>query len=258
MVRGSATSDHQLSYLTPRSGNSVYSYQWSTDEWKQLPQCPYRNSALVIINDELTAVGGEDGSCSTNKLFTLRKGQWVEEYPPMNTARSRTSVISIRDGKYIIVLSGKVGRQWTTSVELFEASSRRWYQVTDLPYSLYFPSATICGNQLHVIAGTEGYSCFIQALLSSDRPITPELVPHLLAWTSLPRSQLLYSTATPLSGQLVVIGTIVDTFIHQLLDGKWVDIDRIDGGTPFCLVVNPSPDKMIIIGFSWVKEYVVM
>ena len=255
MVGGSATSDHQFCYLTPGCTNSVYSYQWSTDEWKQLPQCPYRSSALAIINGELTAVGGEDGSCSTRKLFTLRKGRWVEEYPPMNTTRSRTSVVSISDGKYIIVLGGKVGRQWTTSAELFEASSRRWYQVTNLPQSLAFPSATICGNQLHVIAGTEGYSCFVQSLLSSDKPITPQLVAHLIAWTPLPRLRLVGSTPVALSGQLVVIGTILDTFIQQLLNGEWEEIDRIDRGTPFCLVVNPSPNKMIIMGFSWVKEY---
>ena len=194
------------------------------------------------------------------KLFTLRKGQWVKKYPPMNTARSRTSVVSISDGKYIIVLGGKVGRQWTTSVELFEASSRRWYQVTNLPKSLPFPSATICGNQLHVVADCkEGYSCFIQALLSSDRPITPQFVPHLIAWTPLPRSTLYQSTSASLSGQLVVIGiNVIDTVIEQLLDGKWVCIDLIDGGTPFCLVLNPSPNKMIMIGLSWVKEYVVI
>ena len=58
MARGSATTDHQFSYFTPDDSNSVYSYQWSTEKWEELPPCPYYHSGLVIINGQLTAVGG--------------------------------------------------------------------------------------------------------------------------------------------------------------------------------------------------------
>ena len=133
-------------------------------------------------------MGGYDGSRRTNKLFTLRQRQWIEEYPPMNTARSMTTVVSLSDGEYIIVIGGWADG-WTATVELFQVSSRRWHQLKDLPQPLPFPSATICGNQLHVI-GTHGngYSCSLQALLSSDRPITSQSIPHLISWTSLPLS----------------------------------------------------------------------
>ena len=101
MYRGSATTDHQFSYFTPFNSNSVYSCQWSTEKWEELPPCPYYNSGLVIINGQLTAVGGEDGSYRcTNKLFTFRQSQWIEEYPPMNTPRSSTTVVSSFDGEY--------------------------------------------------------------------------------------------------------------------------------------------------------------
>ena len=120
MTRGSATTDHQFSYFTPQVSNSVYSYQWSTEKWEELPPCPYYNSGLVIINGQLTAVGGEDGSRCTNKLFTFRQSQWIEEYPPMNTACSDTTVVSSSDGEYIIVIGGWVGGGfWTATVELF-------------------------------------------------------------------------------------------------------------------------------------------
>ena len=109
MTRGSATTDHQFSYFTPRGYKSVYSYQWSTEKWEELPSCPYRDSGLVIINGQLTAVGGLDGSRRTNKLFTLRQKQCIEEYPPMNTARSMTTLVSSSDGKYIIVTAWRAG-----------------------------------------------------------------------------------------------------------------------------------------------------
>ena len=66
----------------------------------------YRNSGLVVIDRELTAVGGRDGSYRTNKLYTLRQREWVEKYPPMNTARSYPAVVSTSDGKHLIVIGG--------------------------------------------------------------------------------------------------------------------------------------------------------
>ena len=249
MVRGSATTDHQFSYFTPCGYKSVYNYQWSTEKWEELPPCPYRDSGLVIINGQLTAVGGQDGSRRTNKLFTLRQRQWIEEYPPMNTARSMTTVVSSSDGEYIIVIGGD---GWTATVELFQVSSRRWHQLKDLPQPLPCPSATICGNQLHVIGiDGNGYSCSLQALLSSDRPITSQSIPHLISWTSLPPLPVIHSTAATLSGQLVIIGGwqygLVMT-IHQLLVGQWVKIGSMSCSRWYCLVVSPSPDKMMIVG----------
>ena len=258
MWRESATTDNQFSYFTPRGSNSVYSYQWSTEKWEELPPCPYRDSGLVIINRQLTAVGGWDGSRRTNKLFTLRQRQWIEEYPPMNTARSHTTVVSSSDGEYIIVIGGYVGDHvgdddWTATVELFKVSSRRWHQLKDLPQPLTSPSATICGNQLHVIGRYgDGYSCSLQALLSSDRPITSQSIPLLISWTSLPRLPVIHSTAATLSGQLVIIGGVQDwstvKTIHQLLDGQWVEIGSMSCGRRDCLVVSPSSDKMMIVG----------
>ena len=263
MRRGSATTDHQFAYFTPHGSNTVYSYQWSTEKWEQLPPCPYRHSALVIIDGSLTAVGGEKKPFLrsikyTDKLFTQRRGKWVKEYPPMNTARSRTAVVSTSDGDYIIVIGGWDGdyARWTTTVELFHMSSRRLYELTDLPQPLNFPSATICGYQLHVIDGYSynGYSCSLQALLSSDQPIKSQSMRHFISWTSLPRLRLpmTYSTAATLSGQLVIIGgsrgmSSVNS-IHQLVDGQWVEIGSMSRGREWCLVVSPSPDKMIIVG----------
>ena len=259
MARGSATTDHQFSYFTPQYSNSVYSYQWSTEKWEELPPCPYSDSGLVIINGQLTAVGGEDRS-RTTKLFTLRQRQWIEEYPPMNTAHSYTTVVSSSDGEYIIVIGG-FDSIWfhnddltaTCTVELFQVSSRRWHQLKDLPQPLPDPSATICDNQLHVIGSDgDGYSCSLQALLSSDRPITSQSIPHLISWTSLPRLPVIWSTAATLSGQLVIIGGTQDGLtvktIHQLLDGQWVEIGSMSCGREYCLVVSPSPDKMMIVG----------
>ena len=144
------------------------------------------------------------------------------------------------------------GGVWTATVELFQVKSRRWYKLTDLPQPLILPSATIiCGDQLNVIGrDANGYSCSLQALPSSDQPITSPLT---LSWKPFPPLPVRYSTAATLCGQLVVIGglrqdgSLVNS-IHQLVDGQWVKIGSMATGRYWCLAVSPSPDKIIIVG----------
>ena len=256
MTRGSATTHCQFAYFAPEYLTSVYRYDWTTDKWDQLASCPYSYSALVIIDGELTAVGGHDGSY-TNKLFTLQQGQWVEKSPAMNTARSRTAVVRTSDGDIIVIGGYCSGYSWTTTVELLERRIRRWYKLTNLPHvqPLSYPSATICGNQLHVIGDDGdgplglGYSCSLQGLPSSDQPITSQ---SILTWTSLPHLPVTGSTAATLCGQLVIIGgkqglSPVNS-IHQLVDGQWVQIGSMSRARVFPIVVSPSPNKIMIVG----------
>ena len=259
MIRGSAATDHLFAYFTPYDSNLVYRYEWNTEQWNKLPSSPYRNFALVIIDGTLTTVGGRDfRSGYTNKLFTLRQRQWVKEYPPMNTARSHPAVVSTCGGDYIIVIGGRGGGDWTGTVELFQVKTRRWYKLTNIPQPLTFPSATICGNQLHVIGYDDnGYTCSIESLPSSDEPITSQSIPHLISWTSLPRLPVTRSTAATLYGQLVIIGGMKSwssvNSIHQLVDGKWVKIGSMSSNRSNCLVVSPSADRMMIVG-GWKAE----
>ena len=261
MRRGSATTDGQFAYFIPVHSTSLYQYEYSTENWTDLPPCPYLNSGVAFIDSGLTTVGGwddrllatvggQDGRYRTNKLFTLRQRKWVEKYPPMNTACSRPAVVSTSDGDYLIVIGGHDGGCWTATVELFQVKNRRWHKLTDLPQPLPYPSATICGDQLNVIGDDgNGYSCSLQALPSSDRPITLLLT---FSWKPLPRLPVTESTAATLCGQLVIIGgwqhrSPVNS-IHQLVDGEWVRIGSLASDRCYCLVASPSPNRIIIVG----------
>ena len=252
MTRGSATTDSQFAYFTPYYSTSVYRYEWRGEKWEELPSCPHSDSGLVIIDGKLTAVGGGDGYNRTNKLLTLRQSKWVEGYPPMNTARSTPAVVSTSDGEYLIVIGGYVGDScWTATIELFQVKSRKWYKLIDLPQPLPHPSATVCGDQLNVIGDdVNGYLCSLQALPSSDQPITSPLT---LSWTPLPPLPVTFSTTVTLCRQLVIIGgsrrdwSSVNS-IHQLVDGQWVEIGSMATSRHWCLVVSPSPDQIIIVG----------
>ena len=249
--------DQMMTYCTPSNSNSLYRYTMTEDKWEKLPQCPHRNSGLVVIDSGLTAVGGydRDGYSQTNKLFTLRQSQWVEEYPQMNTARYNPAVVSTSDGGHMNVIAiggGGDGGRWIDAVDLFHTGRRSWSRLTSLPRPLPYPSATICGNQLHVIGcdDGDGYSCSLQALLSSNQPIGSQS--RTPTWTPLPRLPVTWSTAATLCGQLVIIGGMGDgsvvNSIHQLVDGQWVNIGSMSSGRYRCLVASPSPDKMVVVG----------
>ena len=255
MYRGSAVADLNNVYCSPSDSKSVYRYQLREDQWNDLPSCPYKNSGLVVIDSVLTAVGGMDGSHYTNKLFTLRQSRWVEEYRPMNTARDNPAVVSTSDGWHmnVIVIGGFGVGDWIDAVELYNTGNSTWSQITSLPQPLNRPSAAICDNQLYVIGRDgDGYSCSLQALLSSDQPISSQSITRSLTWTPLPRLPVTNSTAATLCGQLVIIGgrrgvSTVNS-IHQLVDGQWVNIGSMSSGRWRCLVANPSPDKMVVVG----------
>ena len=251
MARGSATSDGQFCFFAPDGSNSVYKYDGQTGKWMKLPSCPHRDTTLVIIDEKLTAVGGEDWSNYTNKLLTLKQNsnKWAEVYPKMQAAHSCPTAVTTSDGSHLVVIGGYDDGGWNTRVELFQVKSRTWYKLVDLPQPLLYPSATICGDQLNVI-GTEsdvnGYSCSLQGLLSSD------LSRVTLSWKPLPALPVTHSTTATLSGQLVLVGggpyESPVSSIHQLLDGEWVKIGSMANARSWCLVANQSPGEIIIVG----------
>ena len=257
--RGSATSDQQFAYFTPHDSTLLYSYEWNTELWRQLPRYRHNyyepiNYALVIVDGELTTVGGGRRNDCINKLYTLRQRKWVAEYPPMKTERSKPAAVITSDGDYILVVGGLMRYGWTTTVELFQVKTRQWYELTNLPQRLSLPSATICGNQVHVIGSDSviGYSCSLQALPSSDEPITSESIPDLISWAFLPRLPVTDPTIATLSGELIIIGgeqggSPVNS-IHQLVKGRWVVIGFMTSGRMKCLSVSPSPDRVMIVG----------
>ena len=255
MFRGSATSDREFAYFMSYDSHSVYGYEWSTEKWEELPPCPYRNSALVIMDGALTAVGGRDRSRCTNKLMTLRQLQWVEELPSMKTARSQTAVVSTSHGEYIVVIGGNGGR-WISTVQLLPVRSTKWYKLTALPQPLVRPSATIFGNHVYVMGdGRGGYSCSLQDLPSSAQPTTSRSISRAISWSPLPPPPVTHSTATNVCGQLVITSGKTNKSltkspvrsIHQLVFGRWVEIGSMSSDRMWCLVVS-SPAHTMIVG----------
>ena len=144
MFRGSAVTDQDTTYCA--WCDIVYRYTMTKDKWEQLPQCPLSNSGLVVVDSALTAVGGYEmeglqGYHPTNELCTLQQSRWVEEYPPMNTARYNPAVDSTSDGEHmnVIAIGGEDNGGSIPAVH----TGRSWSHLNSLPRPLVKLSATM-------------------------------------------------------------------------------------------------------------------
>lgn len=149
MHRGSAVAHHSTMYCISRHCDRVFCYVVDKDEWRVHSCCPHLNTGLAIINELLTAVGGEVKLRETNKVVSWKENEkkWMEEFPPMNTARRNHAVVS--DDRYVVAAGGDN----RTSVEIFTISFNTWSTLTGFPRSLYpsFISATLCGDSVYVL-----------------------------------------------------------------------------------------------------------
>ena len=253
--KGAATIDGNFAYFMPHNGKAVLRYNVINGQWIDLPEPPHFHMGLVIINGGVVAVGGsvvEDNMLLSKKLFTFRNNRWIEDYPPMSIARSCCAVVSIHCGlqNNVMVIGGNSDDGCTSSVEFLNTTSRCWYQLTRLPRPLKLPSAAVCGNMLYVISSTgDGYSCCIQNLLSCNESQPP---PCTLMWTSLPHLPVKDTAIATLRGQIVLVGGLQDgapvSTIHQLVGEQWVEIGSTLISRQECLVVSPSPEKLVIVG----------
>lgn len=260
MKRGSVASDDQFAYFSSYNSTKIYQYEYSREEWVELPECPYKDSGLAIISKDLTTIGGGDDEHDSTKFMKLQQNTWVEAHPPMETAHSCCAVVTTHDGSFLFVIGGRVGLAFATPrVEIFHVNSEKWYRASDLPqcFSEHFsyPSATIHGDQLTVIQynGKEGYSCTIPP---SDQLLQS---PLSLSWKALPSLPVVKSTPATLYGQLVLVGGRKHrnyrseegdpvNSIHQLVNEEWVKVGTMTESKYDCFVFSPSPDKIIIVG----------
>ena len=254
MIAGSATTDRRFMYFTSKNSTSVFQYEWRRDEWETLSSCPYENSSLAIIAGALTTIGGVDKEMKpTKELFSLKDSKWTKLHPEMNVARYSAAVVGERH--YTFVIGGNAGEKcFTTKVELFSVNSKIWFEITDLPQPLKFPSVAICGTWIHV-AGCDGsvFSCSLQDLPASGSIEGAQVAPAI-SWNEVCQLPVTHSTTATLGGALVTVGgqsrankESVDS-IYQLVEGEWKEICQMSSKRFSCLIVAPSPKNLMIVG----------
>ena len=243
MERGSAVSYEDIIYCVSRDSYTIYSYRVEQDEWKEHANCPYRSTALTVINGHLTTIGGRDErDRTTNKVLSRKGGRWEEEVPPMAVARYDHALVS--DGHTVVVAGGDEEE----SVEVFTGSS--WSSVAPLPRYLLSITATLCGDQLYVM-DWDGhiYTSSLTVLLSTGHTGTPSTKQTWHPFTTPPVSG---STLSTIGSLVVVVGGwtrgVRTGDVHCLVGGVWTRVGRVSTGRVRPIVGLVGEDKMVVVG----------
>ena len=158
MLRGSAVSHDKMAYFNPWGSTAVY--QFEEDQWTALPECPHYWSALTVVNEQLTTVGGRHGRYGggpTNSLASLtgegKDRKWVEHFPRMPT--SRWGLAAVCRGTSLIAAGGRGGGRVLRTVEVMDTESLQWTLVNPLPHPMWEASIAVSQEKVYLLGGED-------------------------------------------------------------------------------------------------------
>lgn len=177
----------------------------------------------MVLHGLVTAVGGYDSRQlhkDVNKLVSLVDGKWVEQHPPMPTARhyAMAVVATTTSNQVLIVSGGSVGNNMRIgAVEVMDMQNKMWQRAENLPLPL--SSASVCaqGDDLYLVGGfsSQGeatgvaYTCKISGLVHSAENVLlsgTQSPSSLSPWKKLTDTPTTYATCALVNGHLISIG----------------------------------------------------
>ena len=264
-------------YFNIGSKKTIYSYNINSDQWSQLPDCPYMYSycSIAVIDNLLTAIGGyfRQKNDYSNKLYSLKQQtqrlQWVEEFPPMPT--KRCSPASICTKTDLIVAGGGSCGTDLACVEVMNRNTRQWSIAANMPCGMSRTSGVICGDHLYIGGGDyySVHSCLLSDLLQSCQSVSPIAQQRSLnthsVWnrtktSNLPEDIELNSTLLSLCGHLLAIGGTTDinalvggtpsgtVYIYKTETNSWEVISRMLVARCDCYAVTLPTNKVMVVG----------
>lgn len=240
------------------NSDEIHVYSTASSRWSQLPNCRYQGSALAVINNSLTAIGGEDvyvtGYCS---VFTLEDArQWKETLPPMGVGRTHS--IALCTGTALIVAGG-----WNeTSVEVMNTETQKWSNAAPLPEPIYNASATICGDRIYILGGygatfegvTSVFTCSLTTLVQSCSMDFPD---GITVWSKIADLPVTNSTCVSFNGRLLAIGGIeiretpactTAVYMYSLITNSWEIVSHMQEARSHCYAAVLPNNQLTVVG----------
>ena len=275
MSRGSAVVHANIAYFACFSSQKVQVCQSSMgrEKWFTLPKCPYVNFGLAVINGFITTIGGckSLGSDPTNTLLSLmsegNKKKWIESVSPMPTPRQEMAVVSTEH--FLVVMGGRgIGGERLNTVEIFKQDNRQWQVAGNLPIPLTRPTATLCGEEIFIGAGSPSQGSVSKAVYSSS--LSKLLSPYHTFPVSSPRSsssrprsawhkvtniQADHYTLCTLSNKLIAVGGVEMSQCNSSAIRKydaerhmWEVVGHINHGRCLSLAATLNGNRLLVVG----------
>ena len=249
--------------MSPNNNCIVMAYNTHSCKWHQLPPYTARYFAMVVINNQLVLVGGNDSIYqSTNLLGMWDTGssQWTHPYAAMPTARGDPSAVVYK--QWLIVAGGETGRHRLSTVEVLDVASNQWYSAPSTPTPWTHMKSTILGDMWYLMGGySDGDDKYIVCSVS-----LPDLISHTLSsssgsthhnmWKKISGLGHYYSTPLCMGGALLAVGgrrvkgyESVST-IQRYVPGtkEWVEVGRLPSPLYDCTCTFTLDQKILVFG----------
>ena len=200
----------------------VLMFNSGTEQWRALPECPKKYFSIAVVNEQLTAIGGEHSGRVTNTLLSLSQDKpdisqqkWLEQLPPMTYCRSGPAVATTNTS--LIVAGGWGPGVKKTEVEVMDTQTLQWSTVASLPLPLSSATATICGDRLYLGGGFSSggaatksvLECEVKDLLQSQLPFQASkigLSRRPQVWREVAPLPVTWSSLVTFQGHLLAVG----------------------------------------------------
>ena len=277
--RGAVTVDGNLVYVQGFAPK-VYQYDSERQEWGILPDCPQWGCSLAVVNGSLTAIGGWTSGLvgrPSNKLCSIGRQDggrmWSENFPPMPTARGWTAAVRIE--RALVVTGGAVGlhaKDNVRAVEVMNTETLQWSVACNLPHPLAEATATVCGNHIYLLGGSDGnsrtksvFKCSIPALLQSCPArqwslkvwLKQKLSPAYRrgVWQQVTDVPAYWSTCVTLENQLLAIGgrdpdnrQINEIYLYNQTANSWSVVSTMATARSDCLAAVLPTNELMVVG----------
>lgn len=267
MFRGAAAAAGNIVYINPNGTKEVYEFDpdKQLEAWSTLPDCAHTDFGLAIVNQLVTAVGGDRShSKPTNILLSLVRGnRWSHYFPPMPTKRFEPAVAC--SNHLLVVAGGKteLGGGRLCTVEVMDTITRQWHSAGDLPVAVSGMSMSIAGENIYLLGGfdergasTSVFTCTLSALHRSFRPRSLRAVLRSRTiWQAADDIPVYYSTCTSLDEKLIAVGGLdshrrptAAVRRYDAASNSWHVIGKMPTARYDCLVSILSGNRLIIVG----------
>lgn len=188
----------------------IYSFTLPEEKWTKLAQCEFDYSALAVVDEKVTTIGGGHDMGlvdNQNVLLSLCEGKWKEVFPAMMTKRMCPAVVSTQS--HLVVAGGCSDTSNNNAVEVMNIEDVQWFVAGTLPLPTNFPQMTLCAGHLYLTEPDYSVvvSCSLEALLNSCKPAFYKSSDCESVWTAemdvIPAS---HSSLVTINNRLVAVG----------------------------------------------------
>ncbi|XP_064407543.1 mitogen-activated protein kinase kinase kinase kinase 4-like [Halichondria panicea] len=234
------------------------------DQWTKLPGYTTKWFAMTSLANRLVLVGGHDprNNKRTNQLAVFESGKWTHPYLPMNIARSSSTVVSFNN--HIIVAGGR-NEEPTSSVEVLDVASRRWYIAQSLPNPRSGLKSTLIGNTLYLMGGWDHTGCATKTVHHVD---LNELIAKAHSnldtptlWQTLQEVPLMWSAPLSIGRSLLAVSGRDDRrnprssiHLYQPDTRRWVKVGDLPTAR-YCCTCSVVPSGEVIVAGGQTKLF---